>query len=238
MSAPLTAPEAQDALAALADPARAGQTEAGRRVLGISGADLEALVQGWRAALDLPARVALARDLWAGDTQEGRIAAARLLTQARMTDDAEVWALLSGWLSDCTGWAEADAVGRALDRRVTAEPGRLDAVEAWVDSPEPWRRRAVLTVTLPLTKLRHPKPDELARRERVLGWLTPLAASPDPLIRKAVLAWLLALSRHDTGRVRDWLDAAAVALPRGFRREAGRVLGHSPVAPDAPGEDA
>ena len=85
-------------------------------------------------------------------------------------------------------------------------------------------RRAALVTTLPLTKLTHPKPAELAARERVLGWAAALADDPEWFIQKAIGWWLRDLSKHDPQRVRDWLGAHGARLKPFARREAGRRL--------------
>ncbi len=51
-----------------------------------------------------------------------------------------------------------------------ADPRRLDLVESWTHDPSMWVRRAALVMTLPWAKLTHPKPDQTAERERILGW--------------------------------------------------------------------
>ncbi len=80
-----------DRLRALADPERAARASArhksGRETLGVTPAQIEALATEWRGERDLEARIALAEALWDSDVHEARLAAARLLVQARMQPD-------------------------------------------------------------------------------------------------------------------------------------------------------
>ena len=69
-------------------------------------------------------------------------------------------------LPDFDAWAIADYASKAGERRLAADPRRLDEVETWVTSEHMWTRRAALVMTLPWTKDRFPKPDDLAVRDR------------------------------------------------------------------------
>ena len=163
------------ALEAQADPGRAVEMQAyhkiARRYLGLAVPAIEALVAEWRAHATLDERLQLCADLWATDIHEARIAAAKLLTQARIRpDDAGAWALICAWVPQLDAWAIADHVCIAGQKRVVADPSRLDVVASWTTSPLMWTRRAALVITLPFTKSNHPKPWESAARDRVLGW--------------------------------------------------------------------
>ena len=91
--------------------------------------DADALARDWRQGLPLDDRLALAAGLWKTNVHEARIAAAKLLTQARIRDDAPVWRLITAWLPDFDAWAIADHACMAGQRRVSARPDRLDEVE-------------------------------------------------------------------------------------------------------------
>lgn len=230
---PADAAEALAALRAAADPARAPGMAAyhktARPVLGVSMEALDPLVAGWRAGLPAAAdRAALAQGLWATEVFEARLAAGRLLVQARMKDDAPVWALIGSWVPQFDGWAVADQVAAAGARRLVQHPERLDEVEGWLDSPHIWTRRAALVFTLPWTKDRHPSPADLARRERILGWAARLAESREWFHQKAVAWWLRDLSRRDPERVRAWLADHGDALAPWAAREAARRLPPAP----------
>ena len=221
--------EALAALRALADPLKAADMAAyhktARPFLGVPVPQVEALAKDWRAACTLEERVALAAGLWKSDVHEARIAAAKLLTQARIRpDDAAVWELIAGWAEGFDGWALADHAAAAGSRRLMADPTRLDRVETWREHPNMWTRRAMLVMTLPWARLPHPKPAETAVRERVLGWCRHHAADRDWFMQKAVAWWLRDLSRHDPGRVRDWLAEHGERLKPFARREAARHL--------------
>ena len=89
-----------DQLIALSNPERAAQMrgyhKVPRRYLGLANPQVNDLTKDWRKALDLPARVTLADGLWRTDIFEARLAAAKLLTQARLRpDDTAAWQLIT-----------------------------------------------------------------------------------------------------------------------------------------------
>lgn len=221
--------EALAQLSALADPARAAGMAAYHKVarvyLGVGVPEIEALARDWRAGASVAERVALAAGLWESDIHEARIAAAKLVTQARIRpDDTAVWELIAGWAEGFDGWALADHASAAGGKRLVADPRRLDRVEGWLDHPNLWTRRAVLVMTLPWTRLTHPKPAETAVRLRVLGWAARLADERDWFIQKAVAWWLRDLSRHAPELSRAWLAEHGGRLKPFARKEAGRHL--------------
>lgn len=216
-------------LRALGDPAKASQMhkyhKVDRQYLGIANPVIDAHVKAWRADIDLDARLALARGLWKGNTHEGRIAAAKLLTQARIRpDDRGAWDLITSWVPDFDAWAIADHACIAGQKRLVADPARLDEIAGWTTSDHIWTKRAALVMTLPWTKQNHPKPAEFAVRERVLGWAASYVTDPDWFIQKAVAWWLRELSKHDAARVRVFLDAHGKAMKPFAAKEAGRKL--------------
>jgi 3-methyladenine DNA glycosylase AlkD len=217
-----------DDLLALADPAKAAEMaayhKAPRRYLGIANPAIDQLCDRWRAECTLDQRLALAADLWRTDIHEARIAAAKLLTQARIRPDTGAWDLIQTWVPEFDAWAIADYAGIAGQKRLVAVPSRLDAVEPWVASPHMWTRRAALVMTLPWTKQNHPKPEDEVVRDRVLGWCATLAGDPDWFIQKAVAWWVRDLSRHDAPRARDFLAAEGDRLKPFARNEAARHL--------------
>jgi 3-methyladenine DNA glycosylase AlkD len=105
-----------------------------------------------------------------------------------------------------------------------ADPSRLDTVETWVTSPQMWTRRVALVMTLPGTRQNVPKAEDLAIRDRVLGWCASLAGDPDGFIRKDVAWWLRDLSRHDAPRTRAFHAAHGARLKPLARKEAARHL--------------
>lgn len=220
-------------LRALSDEAKAVEMAAYHKVprlyLGLANPVIDDLARGWRSSLDLEGRIALADALWQSDIHEARVAAAKLLTQARIRPDAAVWTLIASWVPQFDGWAIADHVMKAGEKRLMADPSRLDEVEGWLDHPSFWVRRAALVGTLPWTHIRNPKPEDLARRERVLGWLERLADDHQQFIQKAIGWWLRDLSKHDPQRVRDWLDAHGARLKPFARREALRLMKNQPA---------
>lgn len=224
----MTIDEALALLRAAADPVKAAEAaayhKAERVYLGVSVPEIEALAKGWREAVTLEERLALAAGLWESDIHEARVAAAKLLVQARIRPDAEVWALIAGWVPQFDAWAIADQVCKAGEKRVMADLSRLDDVEAWVASPLMWQRRAALVITLPLAKLNNLKPAEAEARERVLAWMLALMPDRDWFIQKAIGWWLRDLSKHDAQRVRQFLAEHGEGLKTFARKEAAQYL--------------
>ncbi|PIE07613.1 MAG: DNA alkylation repair protein [Rhodobacterales bacterium] len=216
------------ALEALGDPARAEQLAAymkvERRYLGLRVPQVTALTREWRRGLSLEARVALADGLWKSNIHEARLAAAKLLTQARIRDDEAVWRLIASWVPDFDGWALADHACMAGHRRLVAVPARIGEVEGWTASPHLWTRRAALVITLPWTRQNHPKPEELAVRDRVLGWAASYVDDREWFIQKAVAWWIRDLSKHDPARARAFLEAHGDRMKAFARKEAGKHL--------------
>ena len=217
------------ALEALADPGRAASVAAyhkvPRRYLGVTVPQVAELADRWRAETDLDQRIALARALWDTDIHEARVAAAKMLTQARIRpSDAGVWDLIAAWVPSFDAWAIADHACDAGQRRLLADPSRIDRVEGWVGSPHMWSRRAALVITLPWTKQNFPKAADLAVRDRVLGWCADLADDRDRFIQKAIAWWLRDLSRHDAARTVAFLATHGSRLKPFARKEAARHL--------------
>ena len=170
-------------------------------------------------------RVALCEALWASNIHEARIAAAKLLMQARIKpDDSGAWALISAWVQDLDAWAIADTVCTAGQKRLIAAPARLDEVERWTASENMWTRRAALVITLPWTKMNFPKPADLVIRDRVLGWMGDYATDHTWFIQKAIAWWLRELSKHDKDRVADFMEEHGDKLKAFARKEALRLL--------------
>lgn len=218
-----------DQLRAQGDPQKAIEMaayhKADRPYLGVSNPAIDATVKAWRAEMDLDQRLDTAATLWDSNIHEARVAAAKLLTQARIRpDDTAAWNLIASWVPDFDAWAIADHACSAGSRRLTADPTRLDHVEAWTRSPHMWTRRAALVITLPWTKQNHPKPNELAARDRILGWAATYVSDPEWFIQKSIAWWLRELSKHDPERTVAFLKAHGEAMKPFARKEAARKL--------------
>jgi 3-methyladenine DNA glycosylase AlkD len=224
----MTPDEALAALRARIEPGRAeGQAryhKQTREVLGIPNPALNDLTREWRQSLSVDARVSLADALWQTDIFEARIAASKLLTQARIRPDDAAWALIVSWVPGFDSWAIADHACMAGQKRLLADPSRLDSVETWTRSDHMWTRRAALVSTLPWTKQNNPKPADLAIRDRVLGWAASYIDDPEWFIQKAIAWWLRDLSKHDPDRSRRFLAAHGDRMKPFARKEAGRYL--------------
>lgn len=225
----MTLDEALAALTGLVEPGRAAAMAAyhkqTRPVLGIPNPATNELTKAWRRALSVPERVALAADLWQTDIFEARLAAAKLLTQARLRPDEAAWELIQSWVPEFDSWAIADHVCMAGQKRLVADPERIAKVEAWTRSDHMWTRRAALVITLPWTKQNFPKPQDLEIRDRVLGWAATYVDDPDWFIQKAVAWWLRDLSKHDPDRSRGFLNLYGQRMKPFARKEAGKYLG-------------
>jgi len=226
------APGPEDALAALGalgDPQKAAEMAAyhkvGRRYLGVANPQIDALVREWRAGAAWDAVLPLAAGLWQSDIHEARVAAAKLLTKARIRpDDRAAWEMIAGWVPDFDAWAIADHVSIAGAKRLVWVPERLDEVEGWTRSDHMWSRRAALVMTLPWARMNTPKPQELAARERILGWAAGYVGETEWFLQKAVAWWLRDLSKRAPERTRRFLDAHGEAMKPFARREAAKYL--------------
>lgn len=226
-------PEA--AIAELSRHAKPGKAEemaayhkAQRVYLGVANPDIDACQKVWRKQLEVPERVELARGLWNSNIHEARVAAAKMLTQARLRPDDKAWRLIAGWVPGFDAWAIADHAASAGARRLLADPARLDDVESWTRSDHMWTRRAALVMTLPWTKQNHPKATDLMIRDRVLGWAASYVPDRDWFIQKAIAWWLRELSKHDAERVENFLSKHGDGMKPFARREAGKYLRQGP----------
>jgi len=197
-----------------------------RPYLGTANPEIDALCKAWREDLNLEGRLALCHDLWGSNIHEARIAAAKLLTQARIRpDDSAAWDMICAWVPDFDAWAIADAVCIAAQKRIIADPSRLDTVECWTTSELMWQRRAALVATLPFARLNNLKPHEAEARERILLWAASYLSDKDWFIQKAVAWWLRDLSKHDPARVEAFLAEFGDLMKTWARKEAGQYLG-------------
>ena len=176
-----------------------------REYLGLTNPQVNDLAREWRQDMTIDERVKVASGLWQTDIFEARLAATKLLTQARIRPDDMVWQLLQSWVPDFDSWALADHACAAIQKRLIADPSRLDEVETWTTSENLWTRRAALVATLPWTKQNNPKPAELEARERILGWAAQYVPDRKQANQKVIAWWLRDLSKHDPQRVRDFL---------------------------------
>lgn len=232
--------EAIAQLRALSDPTRAaGLAEyhkAPREYLGLTTPQITDLAQSWREDMTVSDRVALADALWQADIFEAKIAATKLLTQARIKPDDEAWALIASWVPTFDSWAIADSAAIAGQKRLLADPARIETVAGWTTSTHHWTRRAAMVFTLPWTKQNHPKPDELAIRQRVLEWAAAYVHDPDWFIQKSVAWWLRDLSKHDPERVSYFLANHAKHMKPFARRAAEKYLKPAKPQTDTPPE--
>ena len=222
----------EDAIAALQIhevPGKAADMRAYHKVdrayWGLKNLVLDDQARLWRQELPLNERLQLASELWDSNAHEARVCATKLLTQARIRpDDHAAWALIKTWLNDLDCPAISDHLCLAGHRRLTTDQSRIQEVETWIQSPHLWIRRAALTITLPWTKHRNPKPDNLAIRELVLSWAASLAEDQNTFIQKAVATWVFELSRRDPERATAFLTEHGPKMRNFAHKDAGRLL--------------
>ena len=216
-------------LQALADPVQAIEMARYHKVerpyLGVRVPAIDDLAKGWRDRVTPDERLTLAQALWDSNIHEARVAATKLMTQARIKDDEAAWAMMAGWVPDFDAWGIADHACNAAAKRLVADPSRIAEVEAWTTSDHMWTRRAALVITLPWTKQNFPKPLDLDIRDRVLGWAASYVPDKEWFIQKSIAWWLRELSRHDAPRVVAFLDQHGADMKRFAREEAGRLIG-------------
>ena len=216
-----------EALRAMADPDRAareaGRHKSGRETLGLTPARMTEQVAEWRQR-PLEARLSLAATLWEADLHEARMIAPRLLAQARIDPDQPVWDLLTLWLPDLDGAVLADGVATALQKRVAADPGRMDEAETWLGAANPWMRRVAIASALPFAKLVHPKPAELAARQRAHGWAATLAGDPHGAVQQGVAVWLRTLAPRDPDAVGAFIETHGGQMKPHALAEARRAM--------------
>ncbi len=220
---------ALNALKGAANPEKAAEMAAYHKVdrpyLGIPVPQIEGFTNAWRAEMDVLARIHLAAGLWDSNIHEGRVAACKLLSQARMKEgDGPAFDLICTWAPQFDAWALADHACIALQKRLVADPQRLDVVEDWTVSPLMWMRRAALVATLPWAKINHPKPEDSAIRERILGWAALYVPDRDWFMQKMLAWWLRDLSKHDAARSAQFLAEHGPYMKAFARKEAAQYL--------------
>jgi len=224
----MTLDDALSQMKAHIEPGRAegmrGYHKIDREYLGIANGPLDDLAKEWRRSLSVDERVSLADGLWQTNIYEARVVAAKLLTQARIKDDGAVWRLIASWVPDFDCWAIADHAMMAGQRRVTADPSRLDEVETWTTSDHMWTKRAALVMTLPFNRTRDASDEERATRERVLNWAAGYVDDKQWFIQKAVAWWLRDLSKRDPERVKEFLKTYGEQMKNFARKEASKYL--------------
>lgn len=225
----MTPEAALDTLRAAGDAQKALEMAAYHKVdrvyLGVANPMIDDLTRAWRADITLDERLTLAQGLWDSNSHEARVAAAKLLTQARIRpDDSGAWSLIQTWVPDFDAWAIADHACIAGQKRLVADPERINDIEPWTTSDHMWTRRAALVITLPWAKKNKIKPADIDIRERILGWAATYVDDKEWFMQKVVAWWLRDLSKHDADRVRAFLDQHGDRMKAFARKEAAKYL--------------
>ena len=209
------------ALRALGDANRAAQEKRYQKSRwehwGVALPNMDIAIKNTLGDISQAQALELCRRLWRAPVWDLKIVAGRILARKSVAPDAGVWRFVTGRLADLDGWAVADNLAPAASRCLTADPGRLDGVETWIESPHLWTRRAALVFTLPWAK-------EKRDPERMLGWAARLADDREWFIQKAIGWWLRELSKRDPERVRRFLTEHGGKLAGVARREATKYL--------------
>lgn len=196
--------EILDRLRTLGDADRAARDRAANRTdretWGVPSDALRELSVEVREAVTVDRRVLLADALWRADVFDARMLALRLLTQARIHEDAGVWSLLERWAYAFDCRAIADAGAGALGRRMVTEPARLAVLDDWAGAANVWTRRSIFAATSAWAKAPHPTEADLAVREQVLALAASMADDRRPVIRQAIDSWLRDLGKRDAAR--------------------------------------
>ncbi|MGB0901383.1 DNA alkylation repair protein [Halocynthiibacter sp.] len=198
--------------------------KAERIYLGVPNAAIDAAQKTWREQMSVEERVELARALWDSDVFEGRIAAAKLLTQARLRPDDQAWSLLQSWVTQIDCQAIADLVATAVQKRLVADPSRIETVRAWTESENLWTKCAALDATLPWAKLNNLKEVDEAIRTEALTWAATYMADTTWATQKAVTIWLTSLAKHDAERVKTILADHGEVLRPSLRKDIEKRL--------------
>jgi len=225
----MTPDDALADLRARADANRAAQAKAYHKAervyLGVPNPVLNDLTRDWRKTVDPQDRAALADALWQSNIYEARLAAAKLLTTARIRpDDSAAWDVIQSWVPEFDSWAIADHACMAGQRRLTQDPNRIETVELWTGSAHLWTKRAALVITLPWTKQNHPTQRDLEIRDRVLTWAAGYVTDTEWFIQKAIAWWIRELSKNDAERASAFFETYGARLKPFARREAGKYL--------------
>jgi 3-methyladenine DNA glycosylase AlkD len=184
---------------------------------GVSLPNMDVAMRETLGDLSQDEALALCRRLWREPVWDLKIVAGRILARKSIARDAKVLDFVTERMADLDGWAVADNLASVASRCLIEDPGRLDAVESWIENPHLWTRRAALVFTLPWA-------EEKRDPERMLGWAARLAEDREWFIQKAIGWWLRELSKRDPKRVRRFLNEHGGKLKGVARREATKYL--------------
>jgi len=215
-------------LETLSDPkaasALADQHKIKRAYLGVPNPQIDTLYKTWRADTNMSQRIEIASYLWDSNIHEARIAAAKLLTQARINPDQAVWNEIQRWVPDFDVAVITDHACAAGARRLPADLTRLDTLEKWTTHDNIWARRAALMMTLSWAKKNHPSNADLTVRDRVLGWAALYVSDHSPVMQKTIAIWLRTLSKHDTTCAQQFLEQYGPEMKTFALKEASALL--------------
>lgn len=224
----MTRDQVLTALRTAADPARAEGLSKHHRtasmVMGTGNAALADLGAQIRADLDVAARVALARELWATQIHEARIVATQALKQARIRPDDDAWAAMVDWVAEVDCAPVADHLIRAGQKRVLADPARLDTAAEWAAGDALWPRVIALGLGQAWTGMKFPKDADLTHRARVVEMTIAALSDHRRPVQGAVTDVLCDLAKVDPDTARDILNTHGDVMAGAVRKSLLRAL--------------
>lgn len=224
----MTRDQVLSALRTAADPARAEGLSKHHRtasmVMGTGNAALADLGAQIRADLDVAARVALARELWATQIHEARIVATQALKQARLRPDDNAWATMVDWVTEVDCAPVADHLIRAGQKRVLAGPARLDTVAEWAAGEALWPRVIALGLGQAWTGMKFPKDADLTHRARVVEMTISVLPDHRRPVQGAVTDVLTDLVKVDPDAAREILSTHGDTMAGAARKSLLRAL--------------
>jgi hypothetical protein len=102
---------------------------------GVSLPNMDVAMRETLGDLSQDEALALCRRLWREPVWDLKIVAGRILARKSIAPDAKVLDFVTERMADLDGWAVADNLASVASRCLIEDPGRLDAVESWIENP-------------------------------------------------------------------------------------------------------
>jgi len=189
-----------------------------REHFGVSYSRIQKTLDTYAGNLEAGELIILAKELWKTNIFECMLASTKILKNKKIKKDKSTWKNGIKFLRDCDGWALEDGLSLSLRECLINHPELLDEVEKWTENKNFWIRRAALVFTLPYAK-------EGKDPERMLKWAEKYTPDQEWFIQKAIGWWLRELSKHNPGRVIEFLNNNWRNLKTVARNEATRKMG-------------
>ncbi len=219
--------EIQQALAAAADPEKAGPMQAYMKTeqpfYGVQAGPRRKLFKQIAKRHELPDRASFEQvvlELWQGEHREEMYQALEAAEYFRAFRTPEAWPLFERLVRTATHWDTLDWIAAKLISPLVLEHREFEQqLRAWAGDENLWVRRASL-----LAHLHH---DEATNTDLLAETILRLAGETEFFIRKAI-GWVLRdLSYSRPGWVRQFVESHADELSGLSRREALKQLERS-----------